>query len=450
MAKKQSTSLFDAGFCIWLVCCVLKESTAAAYLSTLLDMGQIAAISVMILHEISSCCRYRLSDVVMMAIAGLFAISAILSHNYTLEMAILIIFMARHEDIDRVASIAASTLAVTVFFVFILSASGLTPDHSLEAISSRQARYSFGFEWPSRFPNYILAIGLYYVTCKKEQTSNVVVVLFVVLSYFVFQLSDSRNPFLCSLLLGMGVPLARLATRYNPVKWCFKCATPIFAVGALLMVVLSWIYTPSVSWLYSLNRLMSNRLLYSHAAFLTEFPSLLGSSTFTSIVDPISVGYLDSSYLRLVFYYGIIPTALFIGLLTYLFWFTVNQDNYFITVCMIVIAAHSILEGQLISLQFTPCLFFLPSSIRCLCREYSCEEQAATELINSGKFLAANDQMRPFSTTLTGEEDNVTSELLGNSAPHQSMMDVDMGSVKLRASNTQRYLLVKNHSQTVI
>lgn len=375
MNRKRSVSLFDAGFCLWLACCVLKESSGAVHISTLLSIGQIVAILIMLIHEIDSHYGYRLSDAIMIAVIGLFGISAVLSKHFTLEMALLIVFFARHQNIKRLTFIAATTLAAAVLFVLSLSIIGLTPDGSLEAVNSRQARYSFGFEWPSRLPNYLLAIGLYYVTSKEDQTSNYSMLLFIVLSYCAFLLSDSRNPFLCSLLLGVGVQFSRLATRHNTAKWCFKCFVPIFVVGALLMIILSWIYDPSVPFLYGVNRVFSNRLLFSHAAFLTECPSLLGSSTFTSTTDPISVGYLDSSYLRLLFYYGVIPTVVLLGLLSHLLWLAVKEQNFFVAVCLTVIALHSVLEGQLIALQFTPCLLFLPDSIRWLCHERKGDER---------------------------------------------------------------------------
>lgn len=382
---KCPTGLFDVGFCLWLVCCVLKESSGAMCVPALLNIGQIASILIMLINEAGSRYRYRLSDVIMIAIIGLFGISAVLSRHFTLEMALIVVFLARHQNIKRLTLIAAVTLVAAVMFVLSLSVIGLTPDGSLEAISSRQARYSFGFEWPSRLPNYFLAVGLYYVTCKEDQTSNYSVLLFIVLSFCVFLLSDSRNPFLCSLLLGAGVQFSRLATRHNSVRWCFMCLVPIFIVGAFLMIVLSWIYDPTVPFLYGVNRLFSNRLLFSHAAFLTEFPSLLGSSTFTSGADPVGVGYLDSSYLRLLFYYGIIPTVVFLALLSHLLWLKVKQHSYFVALCLIVIALHSILEGQLIALQFTPCLLFLPDSIRWLCRERKGDEREETHAVERRK-----------------------------------------------------------------
>lgn len=349
-------------FCLvgWLVCCVLKESTVDYYFDVGLDLLQIACIAGMLLNEINKNATYRRFDFIFLLVIAVFAITALVSKSLTLLQATIIIYLARDSNYRILFKLSFITLSVALLAVCSLSFLGVI-DPGILIEDADRTRASMGFQWPSRVGNYVLAILLFYVLWKQKDASPFVLVLILAISALVYFITAARNPFMLTLAMVAAVLFLQVFSRSITTG---KLCMALF-IGIALVIVwyccLSVFYNPASALEYDLNRAFSNRLLFARNAFRYNGFTALGCELLASgDTDPYVQGYLDSSYLRIIGYYGVIVAGVVLIALCFITKRVVETKNRYLVLCLALILVHGILEGQLYALQFSPLFFLIP------------------------------------------------------------------------------------------
>lgn len=353
-------------FCLagWLICCVLKESTIDYSFDIGLDLLQIACIAGMLINEIGKNATYRKFDFLFLAVIALFAVTAFVSKSLTLLQATIIIYLARDADYGVLFRLSFVTLTIVLTAVCTLSFFGAI-DPGILIEDADRTRASMGFQWPSRVGNYVLAILIFYVLWKQKASSPFVLVLILAVSALVYFITAARNPFMLTLVMVVAVLFLQLFSRAITTG---KLCRALF-VGIALVVVcyccLSIFYNPASALEYDLNRAFSNRLLFARNAFRYNGFTVVGCELLASSdTDPYVQGYLDSSYLRIIGYYGVIVAGVVFLALFFITKRTIETKNRYLVLCLALILVHGILEGQLYALQFSPFFFLIPSLLK--------------------------------------------------------------------------------------
>lgn len=353
-----------AAWAVWIAGFVVQESLYYDSLQSIVLIGRACALLLGALIEFSYIKRYQLKDSVLAAFVLCFAVSGVLADNTVLFQGMFLCFCARRYKISDLISVAL-LVTITISVIVVLSALAGILDMG-EMATRRGERSSLGFLWPSRLPNIIL-MGLWsYLVMRpgKAKTQTTVAVLVAgIVGLIVYTQTKARSP-LAFLVLTVLLWLAFSDKKIHNNKSLTLIATLIPVVCFATIYAISSIYNSEVDWMVDLDRLMTNRLAFSHAAILNNQISLFGSSQMIGVqIANEATGYFDSAYLRLLYWFGAIPTILFVTGLCISIYASIKKQRIMSLIVFLLASLHGMFEGQLILAYYFPALLFMITSI---------------------------------------------------------------------------------------
>ena len=353
-----------AAWAVWIAGFVIQESFYYDSLQSIVLVGRAGALLISGLVELSYIKSYQLKDWALAAFALCFAVSGVLADNTVLFQGMFLCFCARRYELSGLIKIALLT-TVTISIIVVFSALVGVLDMG-EMATRRGERSSLGFLWPSRLPNLIL-MGLWsYLVMEPGKTKipmSVVVSVAGIVGLIVYTQTKARSPLaFLALTILLWLAFSKNKIRDNKVLTLTVSLTPVVCLVAIY--ALSAIYNSEVDWMVDLDRLMTNRLTFSHAAIQSNQIPLFGSSQITGVQIANEVtGYFDSAYLRLLYWFGIIPTVLFMAGLCISIYISVKKQQTMTLIVFLLASLHGMFEGQLILVYYFPALLFVIASI---------------------------------------------------------------------------------------
>ena len=203
---------------------------------------------------------------------------------------------------------------ILVVGVFLLSLVGMVPN--LQYNRAGVIRNSFGFIYPTDFAShcFYLFIAISYLLKDKLIWSRT---LFgFLLSAFIIKYCDARLNAL-SILLATVIFIYFYYSKGKKLK-IFALLPYSAIVFASVVTYLSYKFSWSDPFLVSINKLITGRLALGRNAFNTFELHLFGTRNVQFIgsggktESVIGYNYVDSSYVQMLFTYGIVPVVLLI------------------------------------------------------------------------------------------------------------------------------------------
>lgn len=361
----------------WLFTFPILESTFAAYLDTPLSLLRIISLLMLGICELADFPKYHLDDWIIAGMLIPFAISAVISRETSLFQGLLVAFFVRRDDIKVVAETAFLSISVSVGLVLLAFLFGLSSAVDMPIFDSRGVRETLGFVWPSRFPNYVLGLTWLYLFSIWDGQAKHIVIILAIINIAAFVITETRNTAVFALLTYILLFTTRLWCPLLSRRWITRCLGLSFVLCCVGIFMLSFVFSPSVPWMERLDSLMSHRLLYSHTAMEQGAITLFGSTQFTQgVVEHSITGYFDSSYLRLIYHYGIIPSLIFLACLSINLFDCIRRSPAQ-TLVLFCVALHAVMEGQLLLMYYSPFLLLMLSTCQKRLRLYlSCKDNA--------------------------------------------------------------------------
>ena len=203
---------------------------------------------------------------------------------------------------------------ILVVGVFLLSLVGIVPN--LQYNRAGVIRNSFGFIYPTDFASHCFYLFLAISYLLKDKFIWTRSLFGVLLSAFIIKYCDAR-------LNAMSILLATVIFIYfyysNGKKLKMFALLPYSAVVfASVVTYLSYKFSWSNPFLVSINKLITGRLALGRNAFDTFGVHLFGTRNVQFIgsggktESVIGYNYVDSSYVQMLFTYGIVPVILLI------------------------------------------------------------------------------------------------------------------------------------------
>ena len=203
---------------------------------------------------------------------------------------------------------------ILVVGVFLLSLVGMVPN--LQYNRAGVIRNSFGFIYPTDFASHCFYLFLAISYLLKEKFIWTRSLFGVLLSAFIIKYCDAR-------LNALSILLATVIFIYfyysNGKKLKIFALLPYSAVVfASTVTYLSYKFSWSNPFLVSINKLITGRLALGRNAFDTFGVHLFGTRNVQFIgsggktESVIGYNYVDSSYVQMLFTYGIVPVVLLI------------------------------------------------------------------------------------------------------------------------------------------
>lgn len=203
---------------------------------------------------------------------------------------------------------------ILVVGVFLLSLVGMVPN--LQYNRAGVIRNSFGFIYPTDFASHCFYLFLAISYLLKDKFIWTRSLFGVLLSAFIIKYCDAR-------LNALSILLATVIFIYfyysNEKKLKIFALLPYSAVVfASVVTYLSYKFSWSDPFLVSINKLITGRLGLGRNAFDTFGVHLFGTRNVQFIgsggktESVIGYNYVDSSYVQMLFTYGIVPVVLLI------------------------------------------------------------------------------------------------------------------------------------------
>ena len=352
----------------------------------LFDLCQIASVMMLGARE-SLFCRWDKRTVALFAIVCLICVNGYIAHWTALAGTCLFAFCARNLNLKRLMAVSVALIAVVMTVTIASSLVGIIPN--IDATQYHEgnplSRYTLGFKHPNTVGILTFGIISSVVSIREERMRMHDLVAMLALLLVVFSATMSRTMAMCGILLLILAPVAaklsgRLA-RSKPFMWAVALFVPALSMATLALVVF---YDQDVQWMHAINTLLSNRLLYGHAAWQHCDITLWGHSVSFPTNERLTLEGdafvwrenrvpVDCFYAASVLHSGVVSTVAFIALYALACVNTLRTSRVVLTAVLLVIAIYAVCENGAMHFYYVPAVMYLTAAFRASCTQSNAE-----------------------------------------------------------------------------
>ena len=236
---------------------------------------------------------------------------------------------------------------ILVVGVFLLSLVGMVPN--LQYNRAGVIRNSFGFIYPTDFASHCFYLFLAISYLLKDKFIWTRSLFGVLLSAFIIKYCDARLNAL-SILLATVIFIYFYYSKEKKLK-IFALFPYSAVVFASIVTYLSYKFSWSNPFLVSVNKLITGRLALGRNAFDTFGVHLFGTRNVQFIgsggktESVIGYNYVDSSYVQMLFTYGIVPVVLLLIIYVVASRKQYKEGQYLLVAILSLIAFNCMIEA---------------------------------------------------------------------------------------------------------
>lgn len=368
---KENEKIFILGLIIYIVSVIISDYTIIGnnisdnIVSLIKYFGVFLAIIKIVFVDMS---KYSEKEKVRLLILfGLVLIISIVSKNRTILQYFFLIVGAKDVSFKKIATavlIAESIILITMSF---LSSTGIVENRVITRTSETIKRYSLGFK-DCKYPAIMIwSITLIILYLRNKNITLIELILMVLTNIVIYKLTDSRNELLCSLISIVAVPILLKINNKKLNKVIYYGTKYSISILFIVFFILTLLYGAKINLIYGINKGLSGRLYLTHKALNEYGVPLFGkhikwlglNSMYSGLITKAEMNFVDCSYMKIMFEYGIVGIGLLIfGYLKLFNIEEVKNDNILILV-LLNINLHSFLDPQFLALPFNIFLIML-------------------------------------------------------------------------------------------
>lgn len=298
------------------------------------------------------CTKYSLREWICMIFFG---IIGFVSYKATGRNEILrfTVFICCMRDVDK-RQVFKYIFYVTLtgcILIVALSCVGLLgdviPEQNFRS-SQDEARYAFGMGHPNALHTMYLMLVLLFMYLYSEKLKVWMYIVLFAGNLFLYLFTDSRTGML---MTTMAIAMACILAKIKKLQ---RMGIPYYLgmlvfLGCIGISVLGAYYSQEIwyreSWL-KLDRMLSSRFLNLYYGSTAHAGAVETWSFFSS---PDSTYYFDAGWVRLFYWYGIIPGIIFSLLLMGLFYYCRKTHNYMGLVMLVTLSIYTVMEAHIVS-----------------------------------------------------------------------------------------------------
>lgn len=312
--------------------------------------------------------------IVMIIFFAISILSFMFSHNKSVLFLFLALMALRKLNIETLLKIAYNVLLLTFFFIVTLSLLNIIPDWTFSR--GPIIRHSLGFIYATDCIGVYLAIVLLYFYIKRLNAPITEIMVLELTNVFLYKYTNGRLSFiLITIILGIlalsKMEILRKILNSKPIQRVTKIMC--YTLPIILFVFynfLTYAYYNNNDTAKKIDELLSGRLRYTAKAYEEYKVPLFGKDidwngwggygyVDTDEMDDFEYNFVDSSYAKLIFDFGIIYTILIILAYIYCLVNNYNQNNYWAVISVFFVLIWSFIEPYLISLGRNPLTLLL-------------------------------------------------------------------------------------------
>lgn len=298
----------------------------------------------------------------------------VLGKNPELLIVFFIVNSARDLELKKIAKIGLIIYAVLFAITVILSYFGILPNWMY--YRQELKRYSLGFIYPTDLMSVYVTITLLYFYVRNTKAKYIELVILEAIAIALFSFTNGRLGLIMVTMILLLLALIKIISdtkladkiKINSIKlkkvlaFLIKCIPIILLIGSVLISVL---YQYNIEIINKINYVISERISLNSRAF-TEYPiKLFGSDvTWNGLGGKYNVSvqdynYVDMSYVRIIFDYGIIGAIFILYAYIDAIEHCIEKDEKWILACILIILVWSIIEPVIFSMSRNLFLIYL-------------------------------------------------------------------------------------------
>lgn len=279
---------------------------------------------------------------------------------YTLLPIFLLIINVRNINLEKILRIWLFEIIILMLFVsvsYYLDIIGETTH--IVGREGDKIRYGLGYGYASFSANYFFHFTLFYSFIRREKLKVLEIIALFITNYYLYLKTDTKSAFACSVLLLFLILLIKYLKLSKQNNFLNKY-TMLFGFIISLGTLFLYRFGTEVGEL--LNTLVTGRLRLADKAWdefgVTIFGQKILWVTENQWMSEIEYDYVDSSFLNILFNYGIILILLII-IGYYLLGRKKLSNNIFYTLMIVILGIHCIYDPQLLEISHNPSILFL-------------------------------------------------------------------------------------------
>lgn len=329
------------------------------YIESLSNIAIVVACGILVIKYFVD--RHTNKELVLATIVSVIGI--IVSYEsgdyFTLLPLVLLIISVKNIDVNRVLKIWLIEITCLVLFVFISYKLGIIGDANLWVRDDGTLRYSLGYTYSTFGANYLLYITIFYIYIRKNKITYIEILLLLLTNTYIYNLTNTKAAFFYSIVCVLLAAIIKICNIDKQINWLNKYS---ILVSAIIAILASYMYRYGFVFLDELNKILTGRLYLGSSGF-DEFRITLFGQKITWInqqedFSQLLYNYVDSSYLNILFNYGVVLLSVIIVGYYFLAKMNISKNIYY-TAMILCISLHSMFDPQLIAIMYNPAILFL-------------------------------------------------------------------------------------------
>ncbi len=272
-------------------------------------------------------------------------------------------FFGAYVNRERFIKHYVAIAAATCILIFLLYCFGVFHNIVIGRDTDDVNRLYLGFNYTNFAANYLFHICVAYFFVKKKGINLVETVIFLGLNLYLYKLTDTQGAYYIMYGLIALLWIIRILPTLFKYRYFKVITTWIMPVCAIVITVVTYLYSPGNTFLSTLNRLLTSRLELGKEAMekygLKLFGTVTEWKTGLEYRDDGTYFYVDASYLNIAFTFGVV--VLILIMIGYML--TGRQKhregNYNACASLIFLSLYSMVEERLFEPHFVPFVIFL-------------------------------------------------------------------------------------------
>lgn len=253
------------------------------------------------------------------------------------------------------------TLVLITFFCYFM---GIFPDQNfgtrVNLFGIVSSRKSLGFAYTTLSVQIFFYVNLAYLYLRQRAITTIDLSILILLNLYLYNETGTRNAFLLILFEVILLIILRInGDRRLETVLDHNSYIYIFFLIFAISYFIGSNYNNSSSFYVSINTITSGRAELTHTAFQLFPAKFFGNDLYTQYQQYLNAynldlagSFLDSSYMQMFFNAGILYTAAFIALLTWVLRKAIISKNFYLVFILLFIAIHSSMDPQLFEFSY--------------------------------------------------------------------------------------------------
>lgn len=337
--------------CFWIALiieCVIVMIDKSAYTNPW--EGQLFRLTFLLFCIKVITTRYSKKEWIVIAIVGvLVSISYLVNDKDEVVRAAVFVISCKNIDVKKILKVVLGITLAGSVILFILAASGTFGAMAMTANFGRgpspgivETRYCFGMGHPNAFQcmMYMMTVLCLYIYIDRMKWYHFAALFLI--NIITYQYTDSNTAILVIGATIIGAVIMKYVPAMRNMKWVYW-VSGVFVLALVSFSAFGSHTGRETQFMYDLDQILNGRFQYAHAIENARVEN------WTLFSNRANTEFFDQGFIRLFYWYGIIPGVVYVLANLYLIYQSYQKRDYMLLIIVVGFSLFSLMEAHLIS-----------------------------------------------------------------------------------------------------